>query len=155
MLIKQSMNGRNQFAMMTIDDLVPKDHLVRKIDAAIDFDFVYPVVEATYSTIGRPSIDPVVLIKLVFIQYLFGLRSMRQTIKEVETNVAYRWFLGYSFEEKVPHFSTFGKNYVRRFRETTLFEDIFAHILEQAVKIWICYGGESLYRFYPHQSKCQ
>jgi transposase/transcription elongation factor Elf1 len=134
MLIKQSMNGRNQFAMMTIDDLVPKDHLVRKIDAAIDFDFVYPVVEATYSTIGRPSIDPVVLIKLVFIQYLFGLRSMRQTIKEVETNVAYRWFLGYSFEEKVPHFSTFGKNYVRRFRETTLFEDIFAHILEQAVK---------------------
>ncbi len=59
---------------------------------------------------------------------------MRQTIKEVDTNVAYRWFLGYSFEEKIPHFSTFGKNYVRRFRETTVFEDIFAYILEQAVK---------------------
>ncbi|BDP76082.1 hypothetical protein EfmAA242_03100 [Enterococcus faecium] len=69
-----------------------------------------------------------------FIQYLFGIRSMRQTIKEVDTNVAYRWFLGYSFEEKIPHFSTFGKNYVRRFRETTVFEDIFAYILEQAVK---------------------
>ncbi|HBT4504435.1 TPA: IS1182-like element ISEfa12 family transposase, partial [Enterococcus faecium] len=74
------------------------------------------------------------LIKLVFIQYLFGIRSMRQTIKDVETNVAYRWFLGYSFEDPIPHFSTFGKNYVRRFRETTLFEDIFSHILEQAVK---------------------
>lgn len=56
---------------------------------------------------------------------------MRQTIKDVETNVAYRWFLGYSFEDPIPHFSTFSKNYVRRFRETTLFEDIFSHILEQ------------------------
>lgn len=134
MMRKQSIEGRNQFAMLTIDDLVPKDHLVRKIDAAIQFDFIYPIVESTYSTHGRPSIDPVVLIKLVFIQYLFGIRSMRQTIKDVETNVAYRWFLGYSFEDPIPHFSTFGKNYVRRFRETTLFEDIFSHILEQAVK---------------------
>ena len=88
--------------MLTIDDLVPQDHLVRKIDAALDFEFIYPIVEATYSDLGRPSIDPVILIKLVFIQYLFGIRSMRQTIKEVDTNVAYRWFLGYSFEEKIP-----------------------------------------------------
>lgn len=75
MMRKQSIEGRNQFAMFTIDDLVPKDHLVRKIDAAIQFDFIYPIVESTYSTHGRPSIDPVVLIKLVFIQYLFGIRS--------------------------------------------------------------------------------
>ncbi|HHC7594623.1 TPA: IS1182-like element ISEfa7 family transposase, partial [Enterococcus faecium] len=134
MMSKNNTNGRNQFAMLTIDDLVPQDHLVRKIDAALDFEFIYPIVEATYSDLGRPSIDPVILIKLVFIQYLFGIRSMRQTIKEVDTNVAYRWFLGYSFEEKIPPFSTFGKNYVRRFRETTVFEDIFAYILEQAVK---------------------
>lgn len=73
-------------------------------------------------------------IKLVFIQYLFGIRSMRQTIKEVETNMAYRWFLGLGFTDPVPHFSTFGKNYVRRFAQTTLFEEIFAYILEQAVK---------------------
>ncbi|BDP53666.1 hypothetical protein EfmJHP35_15900 [Enterococcus faecium] len=103
MMSKNNTNGRNQFAMLTIDDLVPQDHLVRKIDAALDFEFIYPIVEATYSDLGRPSIDPVILIKLVFIQYLFGIRSMRQTIKEVDTNVAYRWFLGYSFEEKIPH----------------------------------------------------
>lgn len=102
MMSKNNTNGRNQFAMLTIDDLVPQDHLVRKIDAALDFEFIYPIVEATYSDLGRPSIDPVILIKLVFIQYLFGIRSMRQTIKEVDTNVAYRWFLGYSFEEKIP-----------------------------------------------------
>ncbi len=75
-----------------------------------------------------------IYVKLVFIQYLFGIRSMRQTIKDVETTVAYRWFLGYSFEDSIPHFSTFGKTYVRRFREITLFEEIFSHILEQAVK---------------------
>ena len=111
MMSKKNTNGRNQFAMLTMDDLVPvpQDHLVRKIDASLDFEFIYPIVEATYSDLGRPSIDPVILIKLVFIQYLFGIRSMRQTIKEVDTNVAYRWFLGYSFEEKIPHFSTFGK----------------------------------------------
>ena len=65
--------------------LVPQDHLVRKLDVAIDFCFIYPLVENLYSTIGRPSIDPVVLIKMTFIQYTFGIRSMRQTIKEIET----------------------------------------------------------------------
>ena len=74
MMSKNNTNGRNQFAMLTIDDLVPQDHLVRKIDAALDFEFIYPIVEATYSDLGRPSIDPVILIKLVFIQYLFGMQ---------------------------------------------------------------------------------
>jgi transposase len=67
------------------------------------------------------------------IQYLFGIRSMRQTIKEIETNVAYRWFLGYGLTEKIPHFSTFGKNYVRRFQDTDLFEMIFDYILQEAI----------------------
>lgn len=134
MMSKHPMNGRDQYMMISLEDLVPKDHLIRKVDKAIDFTFIYPIVESTYSTLGRPSIDPVVLVKIVFIQYLFGIRSMRQTIKEIDTNVAYRWFLGYDFNETIPYFSTFGKNYVRRFRDTTLFEDIFAYILEQAVK---------------------
>ncbi|MDT2297934.1 transposase [Enterococcus faecium] len=110
-----------------------KNYLVHKIDKSLLFDFIYPIVESTYSTIGRPSIDPVILIKLVIIQYLFGICSMCQTIKEAETNLAYRWFLGLSLIDKVPHFSTFGKNYVRRFRETDLFEQIFIMIFEQAV----------------------
>ncbi len=100
----------------------------------INFDFIYPLVEHTYSHTGRPSVDPAVLIKLVLIQYLFGIRSMRQTIKEVETNMAYRWFLGYDFNQKIPHFSTFGKNYVRRFAETEVFEHIFYRILKQAME---------------------
>lgn len=70
---------------------------------------------------------------MTMIQYVFGIRSMRQTIKEIETNVAYRWFLGFGFHTEVPHFSTFGKNYVRRFENTDVFEQIFYRILKEIV----------------------
>ncbi len=125
MMTRNQSNEREQLEMLAIDQLVPDDHLVRKIEATIDFTFIYPLVEKLYSELGRPSIDPVVLFKMVFIQYISGIRSMRQTIKEIETNMAYRWFLGFGFYTEVPHFSTFGKNYVRRFLDTDVFEDIF------------------------------
>ncbi len=104
------------------------------MEARLDFSFIYDEVKDVYSEVGRPSIDPVILIKLTFIQYTFGIRSMRQTITEVETNLAYRWFLGYGFHNKVPYFSTFGKNYIRRFEDTVLFERIFHRILEEATE---------------------
>ena len=117
-----------------LDRLVPENHLVRKIENAIDFSFIYDKVKDLYSPLGAPSIDPVVLIKIVLIQYLFGIPSMRQTIREIEVNVEYRWFLGYSLTEKIPHFSTFNKNYERRFKNTDLFESIFREILARATK---------------------
>lgn len=121
--------------MFSIDELVPKDHLLRKIEAAIDWNFIYELVKDKYSEDkGRPSIDPVTLIKIPMIQYLYGIRSMRQTIKEIEVNMAYKWFLGLDITEKVPHFTTFGKNYTRRFKDTDLFEQIFTHILEECIK---------------------
>ena len=132
-----SKNGRKepQMQIVSLEQLVPEDHLLRKIDAAVDFDFIYDLVEEKYSTeTGRPSIDPVTLIKIPIIQYMFGIKSMRQTIKEIEVNVAYRWFLGLDFYDKVPHFSTFGKNYKRRFEGTDLFEQIFQQILLQCMK---------------------
>ena len=135
MLRKTGNEGRTQISLVSLDELVPKDHLVRKIDRALDFSFIYELVEDLYcEDNGRPSIDPVVLIKIALIQCLFGIRSMRQTIKEIETNVAYRWFIGYDFTQPIPHFSTLGKNYVRRFKDTNLFEEIFMRILEEAVK---------------------
>jgi len=82
---------------------------------------------------GRPSIDPVVLFKIVFIQYIFGIKSMRQTISEIQINTAYRWFIRYGLNEKIPHFTTVGKNYVRRFKDTDIFEQIFIRILEETV----------------------
>lgn len=74
------------------------------------------------------------LIKIPIIQYMFGIKSMRQTIKDIEVNVAYRWFLGLDLFDPVPHFSTFGKNYKRRFEARALFEQIFANILMQCMK---------------------
>lgn len=112
--------------MFCMDDMVPQDHLLRKIDRAIDWNFIYDLVEDKYcADNGRPNLDPVLLIKIVFIQYLYGIRSMRQTIREIEVNVAYRWFQGLDILDGVPHFSTFGKNYTRRFKGTDLFEQIF------------------------------
>ncbi len=126
---------RAQIQMFCMDDMVPKDHLLRMIDSAIDWSFIYDLVEDKYcADNGRPSMDPVMLIKIPFIQYLYGIRSMRQTIKEIQVNVAYRWFLGLDMFDPVPHFSTFGKNYTRRFKDTDLFEQIFSHILDECYK---------------------
>lgn len=131
-MLNKSGERRNQIQFLCIEDLVPKEHLLRKIDAAIDWTFIYDLVEDKYSEdFGRPSINPITLIKIPFIQYLYGIKSMRQTIKEIEVNMAYRWFIGIDITDPVPHFSTFGKNYTRRFKDTDIFEQIFSRILEE------------------------
>lgn len=135
MMTQNADKKREQIQMFCMDDLVPNDHLLRIIDKAINWNFIYELVQDKYSQDnGRPSMDPVMLIKIPFIQYLYGIKSMRQTIKEIEVNVAYRWFLGLEMIDKVPHFSTFGKNYTRRFKDTDLFEQIFTRILEECYK---------------------
>ena len=135
MMTQNADKKREQIQLFCMDDMVPKDHLLRVIDKAIDWTFIYDLVQDKYShDNGRPSMDPVMLIKIPFIQYLYGIKSMRQTIKEIEVNVAYRWFLGLEMMDKVPHFSTFGKNYTRRFKDTDLFEQIFSHILSECYK---------------------
>jgi len=126
---------RGQIHIVCMDEMVPDNHLLRIIDKAIDWTFIYRLVEDKYSQDnGRPSMDPITLIKIPLIQYLYGIKSMRQTIKEIEVNVAYRWFLGLDMTDKVPHFSTFGKNYTRRFKDTDLFEQIFTHILTECYR---------------------
>lgn len=131
MLVKDTDQTSQRAEIVVMEDLVPARHLLRSVQKAVDFSFVYELVEGQYSKDqGRPSIDPVLLIKMVLLQYLFGIRSMRQTVREIEVNAAYRWFLGLCWQDRVPHFSTFGKNYSRRFEGTDLFEQIFAQILE-------------------------
>ncbi|CUP62880.1 Transposase domain (DUF772) [Dorea longicatena] len=135
MMTQNADKKREQIQMFCMDDLVPQEHLLRLIDQAIDWSFIYELVIDKYSADnGRPSMDPVMLIKIPFIQYLYGIRSMRKTVKEIEVNVAYRWFLGLEMMDKVPHFSTFGKNYTRRFKDTDLFEQIFSRILQECYK---------------------
>ena len=88
---------------------------------------------------------PVALIKSPLIQYLYGIKSMRQTVREIEDNVAYRWFLGVDMTDKVPYFSTFGKNYTRRFKDTDLFEQIFTHILTECYKFKLVDPTENIF----------
>ena len=135
MMTKNADKKREQILMFCMDDMVPQNHMLHLIDKAIDWNFIYDLVEEKYCPDnGRPSMDPVMLIKIPFIQYLYGIKSMRQTMKEIEVNVAYRWFLGLDMMDPVPHFSTFGKNYTRRFKDTNLFEQIFSRILEECMK---------------------
>jgi Transposase and inactivated derivatives len=132
MMTKDGSANREQIEFLSIDQLVPEEHLVRKLENAINWNFIYELVEDKYSEDnGRPSVDPVTLIKLPVLQYMFGIRSMRRTIKEADVNMAYRWFLGLGIYDPVPHFSTFGKNYTRRFKGTDLFEQIFQRILSE------------------------
>ena len=134
-VLSEKEDKSKQIEIVSVEQLVPENHLLRKIEAAIDWNFIYELVEDKYcADNGRPSINPVTLIKIPFIQYLYGIRSMRQTIREIEVNVAYRWFLGLGFTDKVPHFTTFGKNYTRRFKDTDIFEQIFTRILEECIK---------------------
>ncbi|SFL61099.1 transposase [Lactococcus garvieae] len=124
--------NRNQFSFYTLDQLVSKDHFLRQVDKVIDFEFIYELVEENYSSYnGRPSLDPVLLIKIPLIQCFYGIRSMRQTIKDIEVNTTYRWFLRLTLDDKVPHFTR--KNYSRRFQDKQVISEIFSHVLNQAL----------------------
>ena len=134
MLTKETRERLKTAQIVSVEDLVPPEHILRKIDRYISFEFIYELVEPLYSTeTGRPSIDPIILFKMVLLQHFYGLGSMRRTVREIETNMAYRWFLGLDLFDAVPHFGTFSKNYKRRFEGTPLFEQIFSRILEQCM----------------------
>ena len=122
---------RGQYEMICLEDMVAKDHILRKIDEAIDFTHIYDIVkEKNCPDNGRPSIDPVVLFKIVMIQHLFGIPSLRKTAEEIKVNIAYRWFLGYLLNEQTPHFSTISYNFKHRYTPEVV-EEIFYWILSE------------------------
>ncbi len=132
-MLKEPVAHQHALEMVTLESLVPEDHLLRQIDACIEFDFIRDKVRHLYcADNGRPAIDPVVLFKLLFIGYLYGVRSERQLVKEVQVNVAYRWFLGFSLTDKIPDASTISQNRRRRFVGTPIYQAIFDAIVEQA-----------------------
>ena len=126
-------DSRKAPVIVDIDALVPKDHLLRKIEKIMDYEWLYERLEGYYChDNGRPGTDPVVLIKMVLIQHLFGIPSLRQTYRDIQVNVAYRWFLGYSLLDEIPHFATVSYAFCKRF-PPELSEEIFAHILNKAL----------------------
>src|SRR5574344_2710 len=150
-MITINKNIQSEILMTTMEEIVPENSLFRKVDKYIDFTFIYNEVKDLYcENNGRPSIDPVVLFKLVFIQALDGIKSMRKTCKKINVDAEYRWFLGIPFGQETPHFSTFSKNYERRFKNSDIFEKIFINIVKQAMKYHLV-GGTTFYTDSTHK----
>lgn len=132
---------QTELEMVTLDGLVPEDHLLRKIDAVIDFSFIHDRVAPLYcADNGRPALDPVLMFKALFVGYLFGVRSERQLVREVEVNVAYRWFLGLRLTDRVFDASTLSQNRRRRYNDTSVAQYIFDEIVEQAIRAGLVDG---------------
>lgn len=133
-MLERGKMDRDLIELVGIDSLMPQEHLLRQIDAAVSFDHIYEMVEPLYcEDNGRPSIDPVVLFKMVLIQHLYGLPSLRRTAEEVSGSIYYRWFLGYTLQEETPHFSTVSYNFRHRFTTETV-DRVFAWILEEVAE---------------------
>ena len=134
-MMTRTENKQIRVHMVTIEDLVPQDHFLRKLDQLVDFSFIYKETENYYCHHnGRPSIDPVILIKYLLVGFLFGINSERKIEQEIQVNMAYRWFLGLDLEERVPDHSTISQNRRRRFHGTDLFRRLFEQIVLQCIE---------------------
>ena len=149
-MLKKAEVPQEEMEFVAIGTLVPDDHLLRKIDAVVDFEFIRERVRHLYCPDnGRPALDPVVLFKLLLIGYLFGIRSERQLMREVQVNAAYRWFLRMRLQDKVPDASTLSQTRRRRFRTSDIYQQIFDEIVELACRKGLV-TGEVLYTDSTH-----
>jgi transposase len=123
-----------------LEDQVPEHHLLRLIDKHIRFEFVREQLRDRYSETGRPSIDPELLLRILLIGYLYGITSERKLVEELRMHLAWRWFSGLSFDQEIPHHSTFSKNRHGRFQESKLFEELFEQIVRQCVAVGLVRG---------------
>ncbi|AGA68161.1 transposase [Desulfitobacterium dichloroeliminans LMG P-21439] len=140
-MMKEEKQKQNRMLCVFMENLVPKGHFLRRLDAAINFSFIYDIMRPLYSDKGRPSIDPIVLVKMLLIGYLYGIDSERRLEQEIIVNNAYRWFLGLDLEDKVPDHSVFSQNRRRRFKDTEVFREIFTTVVERCAEAGLI-GGE-------------
>ena len=125
---------KNQLEFVCLEQLVPQDHILRKIENAVDFEFIHDLTKDLYShTVGRNCLDTVTLFKIVILSFLTGKNSIRATLEDTKVNMAYRWFLNLSLTGTVPSYSTFSKNYSRRYESSDVFDKIFNTILESLI----------------------
>ena len=133
-----------------MDELVPQDHLLRKIDAAVDFSFIHDICKDLYSPDnGRPAIEPELLFKMLLLGYLYDIKSEVKIAQAVNENIAFKWFLGLKLTEKGPDHATISINRVRRFKDNNIAEQIFDEILHQCIAKGLV-GGEILYTDSTH-----
>ena len=141
MMGRRSRDQGQLFYAFRLDEAVPDDHLVRQIAAFVDLSWVYGELAPYYSAIGRPSIDPVLMIRMLILGYVFAIRSERQLCREVQVNLAYRWFCDLGLEDAIPDHSAFSRARNERFRESDLFRRIFERVVETCIGAGLV-GGE-------------
>ena len=129
------------FYEFDLDDVVPPDHLVRQIDAVLDLSWVHAELAPHYPSMGRPSIDPVLMIRMLIVGYVFAIRSERALCREVKVNLAYRWFCKLSIEDQVPDHSVFSRARNERFGDSDIFRRVFERVVEACIKADLV-GGE-------------
>jgi transposase len=132
---------RSLFEYVDIESLIPKDHLLRKIDGVIELSFVRKLTKKYYSDEeGRPSIDPEVYFRMQIIGYLYGIRSERQLCEEIQVNLAYRWFVGFSLEDEIPDHSSLTK--IRNRLGERTYREIFERIVERCKESGLVRGDQ-------------
>src|SRR4051812_25088713 len=124
-----------------LGDAVPEDHLVRKIDAALDLSWLRGELAPHYSSMGRPSIDPELMIRMLIVGYVFAIRSERLICREVQVNLAYRWFCKLGIEDAIPDHSAFSRARNERFRESEVLRRVFERVVETCIASGLV-GGE-------------
>ena len=130
------------FYEFSLERHIPADHLLRSIDRFVEFGELRRELAPFYSTLGRPSIDPELMIRMLIVGYCFGIRSERRLCEEVHLNLAYRWFCRLGLDGDVPDHSTFSKNRHGRFRESDLLRRVFETVLGRCVREGLV-GGEA------------
>lgn len=141
MMGRQAAQG-SLFYGFRLDDHVPADHLLRRIEGLLDFGFVREALADSYSAMGRPSIDPELMLRMLLVGYLFGIRSERRLCQEVHLNLAYRWFCRLDLGDAVPDHSTFSKNRHGRFRECDLYRLLFEQVVARCAAVGLVAGRE-------------
>jgi transposase len=141
MMGRQQSDQGHLFYSFCLDEVVPDDHRVREIAAVLDLSWVHGDLAPYYPSIGRPSIDPVLMIRMLIVGYVFAIRSERLLCREVQVNLAYRWFCGLSIEDKVPDHSAFSRARNDRFRDNDIFRRVFERVVEACIAAGLV-GGE-------------
>lgn len=141
MMGRQNNDQGPLFYEFCLDEAVPDDHLVRKIDAVLDLSWVHAELAPHYPTLGRPSVDPVLMIRMLIIGYVFALRSERLLCRELHVNLAYRWFCKLGIEHKIPDHSAFSRARNERFRDSGIFRQVFERVVEACIAADLV-GGE-------------
>ena len=129
------------FYSFRLDEAVPNDHPVREIAAVLDLSWVHAELAPYYSRLGRPSIDPVLMIRMLIVGYVFAIRSERTLCRDVQVNLAYRWFCGLSIEDKIPDHSAFSRVRNERFRDSGIFRNVFERVVGTCIGAGLV-GGE-------------